>query len=265
MRAIWQGSISFGLINIPVRLYSATKERKLSFNYLRKEDLCPIKYVKVCRNSGEEVPYDDIVKGYEYKKGDWVVLSDEDFKKADVKKTNTIEVFQFASEKEIDPSLYEKFYYLEPVKEARKAYVLLREALKKSKKVGIAKFVLRTKEKLAVVRPMDNLIILDAIRFADEIREPEELNIPGKEKIENKDIEIAVKLIDQLTEVFKLEKYHDTYTEELERVISEKSKGKVPEAKGEIPVPVTEMEDIMAKLRESLAQHAKKEKVKVRR
>ncbi len=257
MRSIWEGSISFGLINIPVRLYNATREKGLSFNYLRKEDLCPIKYVKVCRTTGEEVPYEDIVRGYQYRKGDYVVLQDEDFAKANVKKTRSIEVFQFADTEQINPDLFEKPYYLEPTKEARKAYVLLREALKKSGKVGIAKFVLRTKEKLAVIKPEGYMLVMDQIHYAAEIIPPDELAIPEDETVGKKELDIAVKLIDQLTEVFDLESYHDTYREELERVIAEKSQGKVPSAKGEEPIPVTKMEDIMVKLRESL-EYAKK-------
>ncbi len=259
MRPIWEGTISFGLINIPVRLYNASKEKRLAFNYLRKEDLCPIKYVRVCRDSGEEVPYEDIVKGYEYQKGDFIVLEDKDFERANVKKTHSIDVFQFADISGIDLKLLEKPYYLEPKKEAQKAYVLLREALKKSKKVGVAKFVLRTKENLAIIRPEGNILVLDKIRYEEEIIKPEDLDIPAAEKIEKRELDIAVKLIDQLTDVFKPENYKDTYTEELKRVIVEKSQGKIPESRGEEPEPTTEMEEIMEKLKKSL-EYARQKK-----
>ena len=151
MHAIWEGSISFGLINIPIRLYTASRERKLAFHYLHKGDLCPIRYVKVCKITGEEIPYQEIVRGYEYSKGNFVILEDADFEKADVKKTHLIDVFQFVDEKEIDPIYYEKPYYLEPQKTSQKAYSLLREAFKKTGKVGIAKFVLRTREYLVMM------------------------------------------------------------------------------------------------------------------
>ena len=259
MRSIWEGSISFGLINIPVRLYTAVREKKLAFKYLRKEDLCQIKYVRVCKTTGEEVPYEEIVKGFEYEKGEFVVLDDEDFKKADVRKTHSIEVFQFAAEEEIDNDFFEKPYYLEPTKEAGKAYALLRSALKKSGKVGVAKFVLRAREKLAVIKQKGDMIILQQIRFADEIVDSEDLIIPKVLRGQQNELEIAVKLIEQLSAPFEIEKYHDTYTEALEKVIDQKSKGKVPKAKGKIPMPVTEMEDIMVKLRESL-ENAQKHK-----
>lgn len=259
MRSIWEGSISFGLINIPVRLYTAVRERKLTFKYLRKDDLCQIKYVRVCKTTGEEVPYEEIVKGFEYQKDEFVVLEDEDFKKADVKKTHSIEVFQFAVAEEIDNDLFEKPYYLEPTKEAGKAYALLRSALKKSGMVGIAKFVLRAREKLAVIKQKGDMIILQQIRFADELVDSGDLIFPQVQKGQQKELEIAVKLIEQLSAPFEIEKYHDTYTEALEKVIAQKAKGKIPKAKGKIPMPVTEMEDIMAKLKESL-EYAQKHK-----
>lgn len=262
MRSIWQGSISFGLINIPVKLYSAVRERSLAFHYLRKTDLCPVKYQRVCKGSREEIPFRDIVHGFEYEKGEFVILDKKDFENANLRKTHSIDVFQFADAKEIEISLFEKPYYLEPVKEARKAYALLLAALKKTGKVGIAKFVLRTREKLAAVRPQGNFLVLDQIRFADEIVSPKELDLPQSLKADERELAIAVKLVQQLTDKFDLEKYHDTYTQELRKMIAQKAKGQRPKAKGEIPVN-TEMEDIMAKLKASLAE-AKKEKVRVR-
>jgi len=143
MKSIWSGTLSFGLVHLPVNLYSATTQKKLHFNYLRKKDLCPIKYVKVCKFTGEEVPYGDIVRGYQYQKGDYVVLEDKDFQQASVEKTETIEIVEFVKAGEIDEIYLEKPYYLEPQKQAQKAYVLLRDALKKSRKVGVARFMLR--------------------------------------------------------------------------------------------------------------------------
>src|SRR5437588_524209 len=142
MRAVWSGSISFGLVNIPVNLYPATKERSLDLDYLRKKDLCPIGYIKVCKSSGEEVPYKDIVRGYEYQKGDYAILEDEDFRKIGVKKTQLIDILDFVNEKDIDSKYFIKPYYIEPDKKGTKAYTLLKKALEKTKKVAVAKFVL---------------------------------------------------------------------------------------------------------------------------
>ncbi|MBX4187042.1 MAG: Ku protein [Candidatus Doudnabacteria bacterium] len=257
MRAIWSGALSFGLVNIPIKLYSATSGKTLSFDMLHKKDLSPIRYARVCRVDGKEIPYEDIVKGYEYQKGDYVVLTDEDFKKANVKKTKAIEIQDFVKENEIDPIYFEKPYYLEPEKGAAKAYVLLREALKKSKKIGIAKFVLRNREHLAVIKPFGNVLLLNQMRYQDEIRRPDDLNLPETKEAGKREIEIALALIDQLTSHFKPEEYHDTYTEELERVIKAKAKGKPIKAKGKEPQP-TEVTDLMAMLRASL----EKEKAK---
>lgn len=257
MRSIWEGSISFGLINIPVRLYTASRERKLAFHFLHKGDLCPVKYLKICKTTGEEIPYNEIVRGFEYEKGNYVILEDKDFEKADVKKTHLIDVFQFASEKEVDPIYFEKPYYLEPQKSSQKAFVLLREALKKTKKVGVAKFVLRAREYLGLVRVSGDLIILNQLRYADEIVDPKDLILPESGILQKKELGIAVKLVDQLSEKFKIDEYHDTYTEALEKIIDIKAKGRVPKAHGKMPVPVTEMEDIMEKLKQSLKQSQK--------
>lgn len=259
MRHIWSGTISFGLIHIPVRLYSATKENRLNFKYLRKKDLCPIKYLRVCRSTGEEVPYGDIVRGYEYRKGDFVVLEDDDFKKADIKKSKTIEIFEFVEASEINQDYLEKPYYLEPTKEAQKAYVLLREALKKTSKVGVAKFILKTREYLAIIKPENELLVLDQMRFGEELLNPEGLNVPRKERYSKKELDMAIQLINQLTEVFRPEDFHDTYSDEIKRVVREKIKGKPVSPKEEEEISPTKVADIMAKLKESL-EYAKKNK-----
>ncbi len=259
MRSIWSGAISFGLIHVPVKLYTGVQEQGPDLDMLRKGDLCPIRYARVCRDTGEEVPYQDIVKGYEYRKGDYVVLEDEDFKRANVRKTQTIDVTEFVNEDEIDAKLMEKPYYLEPAKQARKAYALLREALKKTRKVGVGKFVLRNREHLVIVKPEDDLLVLEQMRFVDEVRKPEGLDLPSKEEASQRELDVAIKLIDQLTEPFKPEQFHDTYREELQRVIEEKAQGRTPQPKGERPIP-TEVPDLMAKLRESLEQARKQKK-----
>lgn len=253
MRSIWSGSISFGLVNIPIKLYSASKERKISFNLLHKEDFSPIRFARVCRADGQEIPYEDIVKGYQYQKGDYIVLEEEDFEKVDQKKTKSIEISGFVDLDEIDPIYFEKPYFLEPTKGAEKAYVLLREALKKTQKVGLGKFVLRNKEHLAVVKPFQQGIILNQLRFQDELSNISGLNMPEKAKVAEKEIDLAIALIEQLSQSFQPEQYTDTYTQDLEELIQEKVEGKVPAVKGKAPEP-TPVKDLMTVLKQSLEQ-----------
>ncbi len=259
MRAIWTGALSFGLVNIPVRLYSATEDHGLDLDMLHKKDLSPIRYARICRVDGKEIPYDQIVKGYEYEKGDYVVLTDEDFQKANVKKTKTIDIIDFAKENDIDTIYFEKPYYLEPEKGAFKAYALLREAIKRSKKVGVAKFVLRNREHLAVIKPKGNVLVLNQLRFDEEIREPE-LKVPGKdEKASSREIDMALALINQLSEHFKPADYKDTYVQDVKQIINQKIKGKKPKAKNkEKDVAPTEVHDIMAMLKQSLDKQKQK-------
>ncbi len=251
MRSIWSGAISFGLVYIPVKLYNATVTQELDFDLLRKGDLCPIHYAKVCRASNDEVPNDEIVKGFEYQKGEYVIVTDEDFRRANVKKTQTIEIVGFIEAKEVDFRYLEKPYYLEPVKEAARAYALLRESMRRTNKMGVARFVLRTREHMALLQVLDNVLVLDQMRFASEIRPPDELNVPEKAQASERELDLAVKLIGQLAEPWRPEQYHDTYTEELMRIIKQKAEGKEPEAVGEEPIPAT-VTDLFAKLRESL-------------
>jgi DNA end-binding protein Ku len=258
MRSIWSGSLSFGLINIPVKIYSASEERALKFRMLEKHGHCPISYMKVCRDTGKEVKYEDIVKGYEYQKGDFVVLSDEDFKKAAPRKTKTIDIVSFVDEKEVSTKYVSKPYFIEPEKKAEKAYVLLREALKRAKKDGVAKFVLKDKEHIALVRPEGNALMLIQLRFKDELRSPEDLHIPEKSEYTKKELDIALMLIDQLTDHFKASEFHDTYTEQLKKIIDQKAKGKpIHVPKETEPVP-TDMRLLMDMLKESLEKAKEK-------
>lgn len=252
MRPIWSGVLSFGLINIPIKVYSATAGVELSFNYLHKTDLSPIRYAKVCRADGKELKMDDLVKGYEYQDGDYVVLSEEDFKRADLEKTQAIEVLDFVKETEIDTIYFEKPYYLEPDKGAAKAYGILRESLKKSKKVGVAKFVLHNREHLGIVKPHEHLIVLEQMRFEDEIRAPEKLELPKHDSVRAKELTMATSLIDHLTEHFDPSQYQDTYKKALHEVIKAKIKGLRPKPKGAAPHPTKQSADIMVLLRESL-------------
>jgi DNA end-binding protein Ku len=258
MRALWTGTLSFGLINIPIRLYSATLDRGLNFDILHKKDLSPIRYARICKSDGKEIPYEDVVKGYQYQKGDYVVLVNEDFKRANLKKTKSIEILDFVDENEIDPIYYEKPYYLEPGKGADKAYVLLRESLKKSKKVGIARFVFHHREHIGVIKPHDQIIMLDQLRYESEIKKPSQLHIPESAKMSKQEVTMALKLIEQLSSHFHPEEYHDTYTEELKEIIEEKAKGKKPRPSKEKEPKVTDVKDIMRMLKESLETHQRR-------
>lgn len=267
MRSIWSGSLSFGLINIPVQLYSATQEHALEFDMLHKKDLSPIRYMRVCKEDGQEVPYKDIVKGYEYQKGEYVVVTEEDFKHADVKKTTTIDIKDFVFEDEIDMIYFEKPYYLEPGKGSDKAYALLRDALKKSEKVGVVTFVLRNREHLGIIKPYKDAIVLNQLRFESEIREMEGLKLPKEGTATKKEVDTAMKLIDQLTEKFVAKAYKDTYIDDLKAIIDKKIKGISPKKKTEKGVAKpSKVHDIMSLLKASLeeeqghVQHHKRKK-----
>ncbi len=261
MRALWKGSISFGLVNIPVKMYVASHEREFKFVMLHKKDLSQIRYARICKNEDKEVPWEEIVKGYEYEPGEFVVLNDEDFKKANLTKSKSIEIIDFVKEDEIDTVFYSKPYFLEPEKNADKAYVLLREALKKSKKVGIAKFVIHNREHVAVIKPYENAIILNELRYQDEVVQPDELNLPAREKISPKELEVALKLIDHLTTSFNAKKYKDTYADEIKEIIKQKAKGRKIHPKGQEIKP-SKVQDIMTLLKASLEEQPKKRKTK---
>jgi DNA end-binding protein Ku len=222
MRAIWTGSISFGLVNIPVKMFSgAVSHDGLDLNMLHKKDHERIRYAKICRKDGKEIPYDDIVKGYEYKDGDYIILTDKDFEKADAKKTQSLEIKQFVDEKEIDSRYYDKPYYLEPDKKADRAYALLREALTKSGKVALVKFAMRARDNMGAIKPIGNALVLNQMRFPADVREFGGLKLPAKDKAKKEEIDMALALIDQQNKPFIPEDWHDTYTEELEEIIQE--------------------------------------------
>lgn len=253
MRSIWSGSLSFGLVNIPIKLYVATEEKTVDLDMLHKKDLSPIRYARVCREEEKEVPYEEIIKGYEVDKDDYVVVTPQDIQKANVKKTKSIEIMQFVHEEEIDSMFFEKPYYLEPVKGAEKSYALLVEALKKSKKVGIARFVLRTRERVAIIKPRRNVLVLDQMRYVQDIRDTNELNLPEDVGLKEREIGMAVAFIEQLSETFDPKQFHDTYKDELEKIIESKAKGETVRVKGKEPV-ATKAEDLMQLLKASLEQ-----------
>lgn len=256
MKSLWTGTISFGLINIPVKLFSATEDSTLSMDLLDKKDHSHIKYKRVNENTGKEVEYADIVKGYMLGEK-YVVLDSTDFDAAGAEKTKTIEILNFANEKEIDSIYYEKPFYLEPDKGAMKAYALLRDALKSSGKVGVTTFVLRNKESLAILKPYEDVIVLNRIRFTQELRATSELKLPPMAKVKTKETEMANKLIEQLTEKFDISSYKDQYTDKLMKIIKDKAKGK-KQAIPKLKVVHKQSDDLMTMLKASLESKKRK-------
>ncbi len=256
MRAIWKGSISFGLVNIPIALYPATKREELRFRLLRATDLSPVSYKRVAEKDGREVPWDQIVKGYEYEKGKYVVLKDEDFQRVDLEATQTVDIQDFVEVDEIDPMYFYKPYYLEPQKGGDKAYVLLRDALEDSKKVGIAKVVIKTRQYLAGVKPEDSVLILELMHFAEELADPEKLHIPKKLEPGKRELDMAKALVGSMSSKWDPEKYHDDYREALMEVIEEKVEagGKGIEEKPKKAPKPTKVIDLVSVLQKSLEQ-----------
>lgn len=256
MKAIWTGAIGFGLVNIPVRIFSATKDSELDLDMLDKKDHARIRFKRVNEVTGREVDWDNIVKGYDLN-GKYVVVTDEDFAKASPEKSKIIEITEFVSEAEIDSIFYETPYFLEPQKSGEKAYALLREALKKSGKVGVGNYVMRSKEALCVLKPLDQVIVLNKIRFAGEIRDINEINAPGKSSIKPAEMQMAQALISQLSGKFDIAKYKDNYTDELLKLIRAKAKGKMA-AVPQLRVVHNKSKDLMSQLKASLNTRKKK-------
>jgi DNA end-binding protein Ku len=254
MRAIWKGSISFGLVNIPIALYPATRKEELSFRLLRRTDLSPVNYKRVAEKDGKEVPWDDIVKGYEYEKGKYVVLKDEDFQRVDLEATQTVDIQDFVHQEEIDPMFFYKPYYLEPQKGGDKAYALLRESLEKSKKVGIAKVVIKTRQYLAGVKPEGDALVLELMHFAEELADPSKLHVPKKIEVGRREMNIATALVDSMSSKWNPQKYHDDYREALMEVIEEKVEagGKEIEEKPKKAPKPTKVIDLVSVLQQSL-------------
>jgi len=255
MRSIWTGAIGFGLVNIPIKLYSATQGSELDLDMLDKKDKSHIKLQRINEKTGKEVTWENIVKGYKIN-DQYVILSDKDFETASPKKSRMIEITAFVDEGEIDSVYYENPYYLEPDKSGSKAYALLREALHKTGKAGIASFVLRSKETLAVLRAQEDVIILNRIRYQQEIKSLEGLQLPASAAIKTEELEMAVKLVNQLSGPFDISQYKDTYTEELMKVINAKAKGEIIK-KPEMKVVHSKATDLMSQLKASLAKRKK--------
>jgi DNA end-binding protein Ku len=263
-RAIWKGSISFGLVNIPIALYPATRREELKFRLLRKTDLSPVNYKRVAEKDDKEVPWDQIVKGYEYEKGKYVVLQDEDFQRVDIEATQTVDIQDFVELDEIDPIFFYKPYYLEPQKGGDKAYALLRDALKDSKKVGVAKVVIKTREYLAGVKPEDGALVLELMHFADELADTSKLHIPKKVEVGKREMTMAKSLIDSMSSKWNPEKYKDDYREALMEVIEQKVEagGKEIEEKPRKAPKPTKVIDLVSVLQKSLEETGGKRKTR---
>ena len=252
-RSLWTGTISFGLVSVPVRMFGATESKELRFHFLDKHDLQPIAYDKVRRDTGKHVDDDDIVRGFEVEKGRYVPLDDEDLDRLDVELTKTIDICDFVDLDEIDPIYFRKAYYLAPQDGAEKPYRLLTRALEETGKVAIAKIVIRNKQHLAALRPSNGTLVLETMYYADEVRQPARV---GGGRLAKPEVELAKSLVENLSAKFDPNKYDDTYRKELLQLLRAKAKGKeLPEPEQE---PVGEVVDLMAALRESVDQTRKK-------
>ena len=256
MRPIWSGTISFGLVSVPVQMHSATQSKELRFHFLHKDDLQPIGYDKVRKDTGEHVDPDDVIRGFEIEKGKYVPIEDEDLDRLDIELTHSIDILDFVDLDEIDPIYFRKAYYLAPQDGAEKPYRLLDRALEETGKVGVAKVVIRNKQHLAALRGHDGVLVLETMYYADEVRKPDSVN--GRTRLQKAEVEMAKTLVENLSGSFRPEKYDDTYRKELLDLIRAKAKGKkLPEPQEEEEAEVV---DLMAALRESVDQTKKKSK-----
>jgi DNA end-binding protein Ku len=265
MASIWKGSLSFGLVSIPVEVRTAVQGDHISFRMLHEDDLTPIKYDRVSSTSGNPVPWNEIVKGYEYAKGKYVIITDEDFKTAAVESSKTLEIVDFVKQEEIDPRYFETPYFLVPSKGGEKAYALLREAIRKTGTVGIGKIIMRQKQHLAGIKVVDDALILELMRFANELIDTATLNLPADSLVRPQELQMAEQLVTSLAEPFDPSKYTDEYRANLMRLIHGKMKGKKVNLKPEAePERDTQVIDLMTRLRESLDQGKKKGAVRSR-
>lgn len=263
-RSIWKGALSFGLVNIPVELHTAVRsEARLSFRQLHKKDLSPIKYDRVCAKEEKSVPWDEIVKGYEYSKGKFVVLDDQDFKAATIESSKTIEIQDFVKSEEIDPRYFESPYYLLPQKGGDKAYALLREAIRNTGMVGIGMVTMRTNSQhLVAIKVVENALLMEIMRYADELVDSSSFTFPTTENVREAELKMAEQLVATLADTFQPEKYSDTYRDNLMRIINAKMKGKKIEVEEPEEPEATNVIDLMARLQESLAVGKKGKKPK---
>lgn len=252
MRSIWNGTIGFGLVNIPIKLYSAIENSNLDLDMLDGRDHQHIKYQRINEKTRKEVPYEKIVKGYMFK-DEYIVLEDQDFEDASPEKSKNIAIENFVKVDEINPMLFETSYYAEPAKHGEKAYALLLKALEKTKLAGFGSFVLRQKEALCVIYPKNDALVISRIRFAEEIRTTEELNIPDGINVPKKELDVALAIIKQYTSDFDIESHKDTYNEQLLKIIKAKAKGKRPTIK-KLKPQKAKSDDLYDQLMESLTK-----------
>ena len=255
MRALWKGAITFGLVTIPVSLFPATRREELKFRLLRTSDQSPVNYKRVAEADGKEVPWDQIVKGYEYEKGKFIILKDEDFARVDVEATQTVDIMNFVSIDDVDPLLFYKPYYLEAAKGGDKAYVLLRDALSDTGKIAIAKVVIRTRQHLAAVKPQKKGLMLELMHFPKELIPVEEFNEPVEKTVGKAEMQMAKQLIGSMTQEWNPEQYNDEYHEALEKLIEEKIED--PEKAAPVPAKkrqATNVIDLVSVLQKSLQQ-----------
>ncbi|HEY5813756.1 MAG TPA: Ku protein [Terrimicrobiaceae bacterium] len=252
MRAIWKGSITFGLVYIPVAVYPATREEKISFRQLRARDLSPIRYKKVAEADEKEVKADEIVKGFEYEKGHWVTLKEEDFEKVKIESTHSIEISDFVEQGQINPKFFYKPYFLEPQKGGDKTYSLLYKALLETGKVGIAKVVIQRREYLAAVKPDGLFLMLELMHFAHEVVEPEALKTANEKEVSPRELDMAKALIESMAADWEPEKYKDQYNAALMELIEQKALKKLPIGKPAAPRMAPNVVDLVAVLQESL-------------
>jgi len=263
MRALWKGAISFGLVTIPVSLYPATRREELKFRLLRSSDLSPVNYKRVAETDGKEVPWDMIVKGYEYEKGKFVILKDEDFARVDVEATQTVNIINFIAIDEVDPLLFYKPYYLEAGKGGDKAYVLLRDALVDTDKIAIARVVIRTREHLAAVKPQKKGLMLELMHFPKELLDASEFKEPAEKGAGKAEMQMAKQLIESMTSDWDPDRYTDEYHEALEKMIEQK----IEHGGEEAPETVkrkkpTNVIDLVSVLKQSIQQTQSKTKPK---
>ncbi len=253
-RALWKGSISFGLVNIPIELHTAVRDHRPKFRMLHAKDKSPVRFERVCIRDGHPVAWEDLVKGYEYQKGHFVVVTKEDFQAAAVEKTRTIDIIDFVKSDEIDDRFFETPYYLLPAKGGERAYALLREAIRQSERVGVAKFILRDAQHLAAVEAIDNALVLTIMRFADELAETSAFEFPGDAGIRKPELDMAKSLVNSLAAEWDPTKYTDLYRENLLKIIQAKLKGKKVDLEEVAEPRQAEVVDLMERLRRSLEQ-----------
>lgn len=268
-RVLWKGAISFGLVHVPVGLYSAEKRNNFDLTMLDRRDMKPVGFKRYNKQTGEDVPWDQIVKGYEYEKERYVVLTDEDFRRANVEATQTIDILRFVESKEITPMYFETPYYLAPDRRGEKGYALLRETLKQTHKVGIANVVIRTRQYVAALIPVNDVIVMNTLRYADEVKAADELDVPPKNLktagVTPRETEMAVKLVEEMTGDWNPEDYHDTYHEDLLKLIDKRIKAGETEVISTTEAEETEEEpargevvDLMALLKRSVQDKSRK-------